>query len=236
MTTFFAFDPSGLLNAAPGASRKWLPGGAVNPAGLAAAGGFTVTSVSSVTASRLAPEPLLAAEQDTQLGVDGGLDVFVEPVAGAGRGRDGYRGAAAGGHRPEYLQDVTVEQVLRAEEHGDRPAVVEADLGRRGLRPAGRPPGPATLAVVPLDQPVLVLALHAVMAAGRDQQRRAAGLEAHLGGEGQAGPVGPVEQPDHFWQAGHGGTIRGKSAGGGGNATPFGQIMPCAGLGPARLG
>ena len=39
----------------------------------------------------------------------------------------------------------------------------------------------------------------------------------------------------HFWQAGHGGTIRGKSAGGGGNATPFGQIMPCAGWGPARL-
>ena len=161
---------------------------------------------------QLAPEPLLAAEQDTQLGVDGGLDAFVEPVAGAGRGRDGYRGAAAGGHRPEYLQDVTVEQVLRAEEHGDRPAVVEADLGRRGLRPAGRPPGPATLAVVPLDRPVLVLVLHAVMAAGRDQQRHAAGLEAHLGGEGQAGPVGPVEQPDHFWQAGHGGTIRGKSA------------------------
>jgi hypothetical protein len=28
-----------------------------------------------------------------------------------------------------------------------------------------------------------------------------------------AGPVGPVEQPHHFWQAGHGGTIRGKSAG-----------------------
>jgi hypothetical protein len=52
----------------------------------------------------------------------------------------------------------------------------------------------------------------------------------------QAGPVGPVEQPDHFWQAGHGGTIRGKSAGRGGNATPFGQIMPGAGLGPARLG
>src|ERR1700683_1388093 len=51
------------------------------------------------------------------------------------------------------------------------------------------------------------------MAAGRDQQRRAARLEAHLGGEGQAGPVGPVKQPDHFWQAGHGGTIRGKSAG-----------------------
>ena len=29
-----------------------------------------------------------------------------------------------------------------------------------------------------------------------------------------------------MWQAGHGGTIQGKSAGGGGNATPFGQIMP----------
>ncbi len=57
----------------------------------------------------------------------------------------------------------------------------------------------------------------------------------YIGRQGQAGPVGPVEQPDHFWQAGHGGTIRGKSAGGGGNATPSGQIMPCAGLGPARL-
>ena len=52
MTTFFAFDPSGALSGAPGASRKWLPGGAVNPAGSGAAGGFTVTSVSSVTASR----------------------------------------------------------------------------------------------------------------------------------------------------------------------------------------
>ena len=53
--TFFAFDPSGLLNASPGASRKWLPGGAANPAGSAAAGGFTVTSVSSVTASNWPP-------------------------------------------------------------------------------------------------------------------------------------------------------------------------------------
>ena len=60
-------------------------------------------------------------------------------------------------------------------------------------------------------------------------------LEAHLGGQGQAGPVGPVEQPDYFWQAGHGGTIRGESVAGGGNASPFGQIMPCAGSGPARL-
>ena len=28
-------------------------------------------------------------------------------------------------------------------------------------------------------------------------------FEAHLGGQGQAGPVGPVEQPDYFWQASH---------------------------------
>ena len=68
------------------------------------------------------------------------------------------------------------------------------------------------------------------------RERLPVGLGAQLGRQGQAGPVGPVKQPDHFWQAGHGGTIRGKSAGEGGNATPFGQIMPCAGLGPARLG
>jgi hypothetical protein len=76
------------------------------------------------------------------------------------------------------------------------------------------------LAVVPLDHPVLVLVFHAVMAAGRDQQRRAAGLEAHLGGQGQAGPVGPVEQSDHFWQFGHDGTIRGESAAGVGKRNP----------------
>src|ERR1700747_2295125 len=93
------------------------------------------------------------------------------------------------------------------------------------------------LAVVPLDHRVLVLVFHTVMTAGRDQQRRAAGLEAHLGGQGQAGPVGPVEQPDHFWQFGHDGTIRGESAAGRReNATPFVKSMLCAGRGPARLG
>src|SRR5208282_2995112 len=50
--------------------------------------------------------------------------------------------------------------------------------------------------------------------ARRARERLPVGLGAQLGRQGQAGPVGPVEQPDHFWQAGHGGTIRGKSAGG----------------------
>ena len=50
MTTCFAVASSGALSS-PGASRKRLPGGAVNPAGSGAAGGFTVMSVSSVTAS-----------------------------------------------------------------------------------------------------------------------------------------------------------------------------------------
>ena|SRR6185312_1971969 len=83
------------------------------------------------------------------------------------------------------------------------------------------------LAVVPLDHRILVRVLHAVMTAGRDQQRRAAGLEAHLGGQGQAGPVGSVEQSDHFWQFGHDGTIRGESAAGRWeNATPFVKLCP----------
>jgi hypothetical protein len=54
-------------------------------------------------------ERLLAAQQDAQFGVDDHLDAIVEVVAQAGpgpdviaprRGRDGYRAAAAGGHRP----------------------------------------------------------------------------------------------------------------------------------------
>jgi hypothetical protein len=54
-------------------------------------------------------ERLLAAQQDARFGVDDHLDAVVEVVAQAGpgpdvvaprRGRDGYRVAAAGGHRP----------------------------------------------------------------------------------------------------------------------------------------
>jgi hypothetical protein len=66
--------------------------------------------------------------------------------------------------------------------------------------------------------------------------RLPAGLGAQPGRHGQAGPAGPVEQPDHFWQAGHGGTIRGKSAPGETGTPPrLLQIMLCAGLRPARL-
>src|SRR5690349_6067408 len=67
-------------------------------------------------------------------------------------------------------------------------------------------------------------ALQAPPATGTDQQRSApnvlparerlpVGLGAQLGRQGQAGPVGQVKQPDHFCQADHGETIRGKSAG-----------------------
>ena len=180
------------------------------------------------------------------------------------RGRDGDRVAAADGHRPQHFQGVPAEQAGRAEQLGRRRiGGAHLDRERRGAAYFRRPPRPAALAVITLGALAGNRALQAPAPAGTDQQRSAphvaavvlplprpgavpalarqarerlpVGLGAQLGRQGQAGPVGPVEQPDHFWQAGHGGTIRGKSAGGGGNATPFGQIMPCAGLGPARL-
>jgi hypothetical protein len=46
----------------------------------------------------------------------------------------------------------------------------------------------------------------------RERERLPVGLGALPGRQGQAGPVGLVEEPDYFWQAGHGGTIGGKSA------------------------
>src|SRR6185312_14781655 len=65
--------------------------------------------------------------------------------------------------------------------------------------------------VLPLPRPGPVPAGPAL--ARQARERLPVGLGAQLGRQGQAGPVGPVKQPDHFWQAGHGGTIRGKSAG-----------------------
>ena len=66
--------------------------------------------------------------------------------------------------------------------------------------------------VLPLPRPGAEPAGPAL--ARQARERLPVGLGAQLGRQGQAGPVGPVKQPDHFWQAGHGGTIRGKSLAG----------------------
>ena len=234
MTTCFAVASSGALSS-PGASRKRLPGGAVNPAGSGAAGGFTVMSVSSVTASSW---PRNISSRRSRIPSSASTVASTRSWS-----RSPTRGVAAMAiaARPQAVTGPIISRTYPSSRSCGQKStatgrLVEAHLGRGGLWPAGRPPGPAMLAVVPLDHPVLVRVLHAVMAAGRDQQRRAAGLEAHLSRQGQAGPVGPVEQSDHFWQVGHDGTIRGESAAGRWDATPFGQIMPWASLGPARLG
>jgi hypothetical protein len=129
-----------------------------------------------------------------------------------------------------------------AEQLGHRRAgAAHLDRERRGTAHFRRPPRPAPLAVVTLGG-LSLGARPGTVPAGSTlarpvRERLPVSLGAELGRQRQASPVSPVEQSDHFWQASHGGTIRGKSAGGRGrNATPFGRSMPYAGLRPARLG
>ena len=91
-----------------------------------------------------------------------------------------------------------------------------APAGNRALQappPAGTDQQRSTRHVAAV---VLLLLRPAVIPAGPPLARQARELPvvlgAQLGRQGQAGPVGPVEQPDHVRQVGHDGTIRGKSA------------------------
>src|SRR6202012_4775914 len=92
--------------------------------------------------------------------------------------------------------------------------------GLAGNRALQAPPATGTDQQLPACHPapiVLYLARPVAVPAGPSLTGRVRrGLPAALGRgpgrQGQAGPVGPVKQPDQFWQAGHGGTIRGKSA------------------------
>jgi hypothetical protein len=101
----------------------------------------------------------------------------------------------------------------RADQQRPAPRVAAVVLLLR--RPGAVPAGP--LLLLRLRRPGAIPAGRLLARQAREQLL--VGLGAHLGGQGQASPVGPVEQPDHFWQAGHGGTIRGESVAGGRIAT-----------------
>ena len=132
------------------------------------------------------------------------------------------------GHR--RIGAVHLDRERRGTSHGRRPprpaalAVITLSGLSLGV-PAGNralqaPPATGTdqqrsaphvaAVVLPLHRPGAEPA--GPLVARQARERLLVGLGAQLGRQGQAGPVGPVEQPDHFWQADHGGTIRGKSA------------------------
>jgi hypothetical protein len=121
--------------------------------------------------------------------------------------------------RPAVLAVVTLGGLSLGAPAGNRALQAPPATGTDQQRSA-----PHVAAVVlPLPRPGAVPARP--LLARQARERLPVGLGAQLGRQGQVGPVGPVEQPDHFWQAGHGGAIRDKSAGRGGNATPFGQEL-----------
>ena len=110
--------------------------------------------------------------------------------------------------RPAALAVVTLGGLSLGAPAGNRALQAPPATGTDQQRSASH----VTAVVLPLPRPGAVPAGPAL--ARQARERLPVGLGAQLGRQGQAGPVGPVEQPDHFWQAGHGGTIRGKSLAG----------------------
>ena len=134
---------------------------------------------------------------------------------------------------------------LDRERRGDRPRPTAATTsrGRRHYpqRPLPRRPGrePGTPgASARRDRSAALRAPHsgrclASAPARRGTSARATGAGAAPGRSrsatrptGTSGSSRPVEQPDHFWQAGHGGTIRGKSAGEAGTPPRLVRLCP----------
>src|SRR5213078_4689845 len=128
------------------------------------------------------------------------------------RGRERYRIAPGGGHRPAHLQGEPAEQAARAQEVVERRvAVAGVDLELPWRRHLARAPGPAVLTVTSGDGAAdstggVIQVFQTVTPARRDQQRRVSrviavpllfglGLGGTLVATSLAGGAGPGPRP-----------------------------------------